>query len=101
MLDAPHDARETLLRDAVVNPPPVAPAPEQTAVPHQDQMLRGNVALNPARLRQLPDRKFALQKHLHHPKSMGMGEGAKALGRFGQGIQGDQVEAGWGSNHHE
>jgi len=55
-LDAADDSLEPIVGHAEIRTPPVATVRQQPPVPHFTKMLGRHVALNPARLRQFPDR---------------------------------------------
>jgi hypothetical protein len=77
------------LRNAVINFAPFAILLEQPAVLQQPQVARRLRAGNIASRGQFAHRVTALQKHLHHPQTMGMGQRFQAFGRLGQNIEAD------------
>ena len=63
---------------------------EKAPVLHLAQMFRGHMTGDSAGLRQLTHRVLALEQHLHHPKTVGMGEGLQTLRRLGKAFHRNQ-----------
>ena len=76
--------------DQVEHLPTLFLAGQEVAPLHKPQVFGGHVARDAARLGQFADRVSALEKQLHHPKPMGMGQSFEAFRRSRQSVQGRQ-----------